>query len=66
MNLSEIIKQDTILELENGQKAHESILQSYHVVNFVYNMAKRGDSSETIVQIIDLIRYFNQNNYHKK
>jgi hypothetical protein len=62
MNLTEIIKQDTTLEIEEtGQKIHESILQSFHTLNFVYDMAKRGDSSETIVQVIDLIRILNKN-----
>lgn len=62
MKLIEIVKQDTILEIpETRQKIHESILQSFHTLNFVYEMAKRGDSSETIVEIIDLIRQLNQN-----
>ncbi|MFZ4103780.1 MAG: hypothetical protein ACOYKI_03525 [Sediminibacterium sp.] len=61
MNLIDITKQDTILEIENGQKVHESILQSYHVVNFIYEMAERGDSSKTIVEIINLIKHLNQN-----
>ena len=62
MKLTEVVKQDTILEIpETGQKIHESILQSFHTLNFVYEMATRGDSPETIVQIIDLIRQLNQN-----
>jgi hypothetical protein len=61
MNLIDITKQDTILEIENGQKVHESILQSYHVVNFIYEMAERGDSSKTIVEVINLIKHLNQN-----
>jgi hypothetical protein len=60
MNLIDITKQDTILEIENGQKVHESILQSYHVVNFIYEMAERGDSSKTIVEVINLIKHLNQ------
>lgn len=50
MNLHNIEKMPTIIE-----KNHESLFRSYHVLNLVRKMLKRGDSKETILGIIDLL-----------
>jgi hypothetical protein len=62
MDLIEILEMDSVREYENC-KVHESVFQSYHIVDFVYNMARRGDSSETIVQVINLIRILEREKY---
>lgn len=66
MKLTQIIKQEPLIELEDGVRLHESIFQAYHIVDFVYNMAKRGDSTETIVEVIDLIKDVTNTNKNEK
>jgi hypothetical protein len=50
-NLSDIQKMPTSID-----KIHESCFRSYHILRQVLVMAERGDSSETIFQVANLLR----------
>lgn len=53
MTISEIKKFSTTLTGETGNKIHESVLRSFQVVKKVEKMLKRGDSNDTILEIIE-------------
>ena len=55
MNIKQISEIDTCLEFD-GLKYHESLLQSYQLLEKVIEMLRRGDSSETILEIISHIK----------
>lgn len=40
-------------EIRNG--VHESVFKSYHVLQHVETMLKRGDSTETILELIEFV-----------
>jgi hypothetical protein len=50
-SLSDIQKMPTSID-----KVHESCFRSYHILRQVLVMAERGDSSETIFQVANLLR----------
>lgn len=37
-------------------KNHESLYKSFHILDHVMVMAKRGDSNETIIEVVNLLR----------
>ena len=37
-------------------KVHESCFRSYHILNHVLKMVERGDSKETIFEVVELLR----------
>lgn len=57
INISEIKKFPTNYINEEGQKCHESLLQSFQILNKIEEMLERKDSQETILEIIKDIRY---------
>lgn len=38
------------------ENIHESIFQSYHILDKVLQMVDRGDSKETIFEVVELLR----------
>jgi hypothetical protein len=52
MNLQEIKAMPTIHE---GAKIHESVFRSYHTLEKIKEMIYRGDSTETIKEIINFL-----------
>ena len=50
-NLSAIKKQPTSIE-----KVHESCYRSFHILNNVLGMIERGDSKETIFEVVEHLR----------
>lgn len=53
MNIEEIKKMPTVLE---EIKTHESVLRSYHIVIKIMEMVDRGDSKETIKEIVEFLQ----------
>ena len=53
MRLIEILEQPTVLD-----NKHESLYRCYHVLNYISTMVVRGDSKETILEVIGLLRGF--------
>lgn len=47
MNINEIKQMPTVYE-----NIHESVFRRYHILNLVEAMLKRGDSKETIIELI--------------
>ncbi len=37
-------------------KSHESVLRSFHIVSHVLKMVQRGDSKETILEVVTLLK----------
>lgn len=37
---------------------HESCYRSYHILDQVLNMVKRGDSKETIFEVVEFLREY--------
>lgn len=37
-------------------KVHESVYRSYHILSYVLAMIARGDSKQTIFEIVELLR----------
>lgn len=35
---------------------HESILRSYHILEYVLGMVERGDSKETILDVVEILQ----------
>jgi hypothetical protein len=67
MTLEKILLIPTSLEaddvkrrMENGilqvKGWHESVLRSYHILDKVCEMVTRGDSKETILEVVALLR----------
>jgi hypothetical protein len=50
-NLSDIQKMPTSID-----KVHESCFRSYHILIHVLKMVYRGDSSETIFEVANMLR----------
>lgn len=50
----------TIAEIKNmplvKEHIHESTYRSYHILNMVLEMIERGDSKETIVEVVNFLR----------
>ncbi len=53
-DLKEIAKFPTVID-----NNHESLYRSYQILNQVLNMLERGDSQETILEVV---RYLQQSN----
>jgi len=53
MTLKEIQRMPTVLD-----KNHESVYRSYHILAQVLNMIKRGDSKETIYEVVDFLNEY--------
>jgi hypothetical protein len=51
MKLIEIQMMPTVID-----KTHESCYQSYHILIYVLEMVKRGDSAETIFDLVEMLR----------
>lgn len=51
MNLNQIQMMPTLMD-----KVHESCFQSFHILNFVLIMVERGDSKETILELVEMLR----------
>jgi hypothetical protein len=51
MKIEEVNQMATVLN-----NLHESLFQSYHLVNLVMEMVNRGDSKETINDVVSFIR----------
>lgn len=51
MELKEIAKMPTVID-----NKHESIYQSYHILEKVIEMLQRNDSNETILETIKLLK----------
>ena len=56
MNLDKIIEMPTIYN-----NTHESIYRVFHVLEYVLDMVDRGDSKETILEVADFLKKYNQN-----
>lgn len=52
-SLKEIQRMPTCLE-----KIHESCFRSYHILDQVLNMVERGDSKETIFEVVEFLREY--------
>jgi len=37
---------------------HESVYRSYHIIEYIKEMIKRGDSKETMLEIIEFMENF--------
>lgn len=46
MNISDILEHPTVI-----RNNHESLYKSYHVLFYILEMVKRGDSKETISEV---------------
>lgn len=53
MNLKEITELPTVLN-----NTHESCYRAYHILNQVLEMIDRGDSKESINEVVDYLRKF--------
>lgn len=53
MTLKEIQRMPTSLD-----KKHESLLKSYHILDYVLKMVERGDSKETILEMVSFLREY--------
>ncbi len=53
MNIIEISKMPTVITEIQGKGVHESTLKAYQILQKVKEMVKRGDSKETILEIIE-------------
>jgi len=51
MNLKEITEQPTVLN-----NTHESCYRIYHILNQVLEMMDRGDSKESINEVVDYLK----------
>ncbi len=61
MELNTIKRFPTCYIDQEGMNCHESLLQSYQIVQKVIKMLERKDSQETILEIINHIRYHKTN-----
>jgi cytochrome c-type biogenesis protein CcmH/NrfF len=59
MTIKQIKEIDTCWDC-NGQKYHESLLQAFQLLEKVTEMLRRGDSAETILEIISHIRGYDE------
>ena len=66
MELQQIKEMPTCFKRIDGNDCHESILQSYQLLNFVKDMLRRGDSAETILMIIKDVDDYNYSKAQKK
>lgn len=55
MKIEEIIKMPTTYIDKNGRDCHESLLRSYQLLDKVKEMLKRGDSQDTILEVVEYI-----------
>ena len=53
---------DIIEQPQTFEKIHESIFRSYHALQYLIEMVERGDSKETIIEIINFIRNYPDDN----
>lgn len=53
MTLIEIQKMPTTIE-----KIHESVYRSYHILEYVLNMVERGDSKDSIFEVVEFLREY--------
>jgi len=51
-NLEDIMLMPTV-----NDKVHESIFRSYHILEYVLIMVERGDSKDTIMEVVKLLKY---------
>ncbi len=49
--LEEILQFPTVIN-----NKHESLLRSFHILNHVLDMVNRGDSKETIFEVVQLLK----------
>ena len=53
--LKEIINKPTEFTYQNGSQISETIFKSNALLSYVYGMAKRGDSTQSIVDVIEFV-----------
>ncbi len=56
MNLYDIFVAPTDFGLKGGKQINEQLFRSYHIVNKIIEMVDRGDSKETINEVVALLR----------
>lgn len=56
MDIERILSQPTVYE-----NVHESIFRSYHILDKVMEMIERGDSKESIKEIVAYLKEPNKN-----
>ena len=54
--LKEIMNQPTVFTHTDGSKIDESIFRSNGLLAYVYCMAKRGDSAQSIKDVIEIVK----------
>lgn len=52
VRISSILEKPTIID-----KNHESLYKSYHILNYVLDMVQRGDSKDTILEVVAMLRH---------
>ena len=53
--LKEIMNQPTSFTHTDGSKIDETIFRSNGILSYVYCMAKRGDSAQSIIDVIEIV-----------
>lgn len=53
MTLKQIFEMPQVMD--SAQKVHESVFRSYHILDKVMEMVIRGDSKETIIEVVNFL-----------
>jgi hypothetical protein len=56
MTIKEIAGKRQVFVKETSTPIHESVFQSWHIVEKVIEMLGRGDSTQTVLEVIQAIR----------
>lgn len=49
--------EDIMLMPTTKEMIHESVFRSYHILEYVLIMVERGDSKETIQEVVNLLKF---------
>lgn len=56
MKLQDIKNMPTTIDSDGSVTYHESVLRSYQILDYVLGMVERGDSKETIFEVVEMLR----------